>query len=164
MSVANHLHRIIKLEHQAYKSMLLSYNLSNLYTFLVTPKGKEKHHDDYLASFKESIYLMKPLNFAYYVKEYENTDHLHGVISIKVSNYKFKKMDRPEFSFQATPTNSLFASTHYMAKHNPSELYKLQVIKFHKMITYDAHSHPKGVGGLIRKNVFKTIALNPLIK
>ncbi len=158
-SVASHLHQIIKLEHNSYKG-ITTWPLSNLFFFTVTPKGKDKNHDDYLQSFKESIYLMKPLNFAYYVKEYENTDHLHGVISIKVPNYKFNKIKNDIFEFRATPLNSLYAATKYMSKGNPSNLYKLQVVKFHKTISYDGRGgSPKGEG-LQRRNMYYEIKLN----
>ncbi len=159
-NVVSQLHRIIKLEHSAYRNMPIAYNLSNLYFFTVTPKGEDKIHEDYMESFKESIYEVKPLNFAYYVKESENTDHLHGVISIKVPGYKFSKLKNDLFVFHATPVNSLYACTRYMNKHNPTCLYKLQVIKFHTRISYDVHAHPKGVGDLQRKKVFKEIELS----
>ncbi len=158
-SVTSHLHQIIKLEHMSYKD-ITSWPLSNLYFFTVTPKGKSKNHDDYLQFFKESIYLIKPLNFAYYVKESENTDHLHGVISIKVPNYKFKKIVSDKFTFRASALKSLYAATKYMAKGNPSLLYKLQVVKFHKTISYDGRGGtPKG-SGLVRKEMYHSLKLN----
>ncbi len=161
-NVVSHLHQIIKLEHNGYKD-ISQWPLSNLFFFMVTPKGKDKHHDDYLPSFKEAIYSMKPLNFAYYIKEHENTDHLHGVISIKVPNYKFAKIRKSdEFVFKATAVKSLYACTKYMGKHNPEYLYKLQVVKFHKTISYDGTGgRPKGTG-LVKKNVFHSLKLNLL--
>ncbi len=158
-SVASHLHQIIKREHTSYKD-ITTWPLSNLYFFTVTPKGNDKEHADYLQAFRESIYLVKPLNFAYYVKETDNTDHLHGVISIKVPNYKFKKIVSAEFVFKATAVKSLYACTNYMAKHLPTHLYKLQVVKFHKTISYDGRGGtPKG-SGLVRKNMYHELKLN----
>ncbi len=162
-NVVSQLHRIIKLEHSAYRNMPIAYNLSNLYFFTVTPKGEGKTHEDYLETFKEAIFNVKPLNFAYYVKESENTDHLHGVISIKVPNYKFSKLKNDLFIFRASSVNSLYACTRYMNKHNPTCLYKLQVIKFYTRIAYDVHERPKGVGDLKYKKVFKEIKLSPYI-
>ncbi len=159
-NVVSQLHRIIKLEHSAYRNMPIAYNLSNLYFFTVTPKGEGKTHEDYMELFKEAIYAIKPLNFAYYVKESENTDHLHGVISIKVPQYKFSKLKNDLFVFRASAVNSLYACTRYMNKHNPACLYKLQVIKYHIRITYDVYERPKGVGLHKRKNVFKEIILS----
>ncbi len=154
----SHIRRIISREHSALKG-ICSYPLSHLYFFTVTPKGESKVFDDYLKEFQEMIYLMKPLNFAYYVKEIENTDHLHGVISIKVPDYKFKKMISDSFIFRATPMISLTASCLYMDKHHPTHLYMLRVIKFHTRIMYDGRGgNPKGYG-LQRKNVMNEIKL-----
>ncbi len=158
-SVVSHLHLIIKKEHTSYKD-ITTWPLSNLYFFTCTPKGKDKEHADYLQSFKDSIYLVKPLNFVYYVKESENTDHLHGVISIKVPNYKFKKIVSDKFTFRATAMKSLYAVTKYMSKDNPEYLYKLQVVKFFKTISYDGRGGaPKG-DGLQKKNMYYEIKLN----
>ncbi len=158
-SVASHLHQIIKLEDNSYKG-ITSWPISTLFFFTVTPKGKDKQFADYLQSFKESIYLVKPLNFAYYVKECENTDHLHGIISIKVPNYKFKKIRNDIFDFRATKLNSLWAATKYMSKGNPTHLYKLQVVKFHTRVTYDGRGgNPKGEG-LQKRNMYHEIKLN----
>ncbi len=155
-NVVSHIHRIIKAEHNGYKDMPLAYNLSNLYFFTVTPKGEDQMFSYYLEDFRNKIYLLKPLNFAYYVKERENTDHLHGVISIKQADYKFKKMDCDSFIFRATPLKSLIASCVYMDKHHPTILYKLQVIKFHTHVSCE--THPVG-RGLQRKNMYHEIKL-----
>ncbi len=159
LSTASHLHQIIKREHAGYKD-ICTWPISNLYFFMVTPKGKCKDHASYMQSFKEAIYLVKPLNFAYFIKESENTDHLHGIISIKVPNYKFKKILSEDFVFKATAVKSLYACTKYMGKHNPTHLYKLQVVKFFKTISYDGRGgSPKGTG-LQKRNMYHEIKLN----
>ncbi len=154
----SHIRRIISRMHSSYKG-ITTWPLSNLYFFTVTPKGEGKVFDDYMKEFQNMIYLLKPLNFAYYVKESENTDHLHGVISMKVPDYKFKKMDSDSFVFRASAMISLTASCLYMDKHHPTILYKLQVIKFHTKMMYNGTGgDPKGYG-LQRKDVLNEIKL-----
>ena len=64
-----------------YKNLIgYKWKLSHMYFFLVTPKGKKQKHKDYVATLKRDMLALRPYNYAIWIKEYENTDHIHGII------------------------------------------------------------------------------------
>ncbi len=121
-----------------YKNLCgVKWKLSHLYFFLVTPSGKDKKFKDYVPTLKRDMLALKPYNYSLWIKEKQNTNHVHGIISVKSDNYKFKKMLSDKYVFQATPMVSASACISYMCKHSPKKLYILYQLKHYSVIQYD---------------------------
>lgn len=125
-----------------YDTDTVKWKLSYLYFFTVTPKGKNKKHKDYVSTLKRDLLALKPYNYGLWIKEYENTPHLHGIVSLKSNNYKFKKMFSDKYVFLASPLVDKDASIAYMNKHTPKKLYILYQRKVGLQIHYDIHQRP----------------------
>ncbi len=106
-----------------YRTILL--NPSSMYFFTVTPKGNDKTFADYIGFLKKDLWNIKSLDYVYYIKEYENTQHLHGVIRVKGKTYKFKKMYSEYYNFRFSRLESLRRVANYMSKHKPQVMYYL---------------------------------------
>ncbi len=110
------------------------YTSSSMYFFTVTPKGKDNGHADYLQAFKDDLWNIKSLDYAYWIKEFENTEHIHGVIRVKGMNYKFKKMYSDKYVFRYSRLESLRKVASYMSKHSPRVLFYLASIWYNTNI------------------------------
>lgn len=117
------IYKILSSRDVLYRTIAL--NPSSMYFFTVTPKGTGKCHADYLQAFKDDLWNIKALDYAYFIKEFDNTDHLHGVIRVKGLHYKFMKMVSDKYVFRVSRLDSLKKVASYMSKHNPTVMYYL---------------------------------------
>ncbi len=129
------IYRILTERDRLYRTILL--NPSSMYFFTVTPKGAGKIFDDYIEEFKGDLYKIKSLDYTYWIKEIDNTDHLHGVIRVKGLDYKFKKMFSDNYNFRFSRLESLRRVSTYMSKHKPQVMYYLSSQWYSVSIGYE---------------------------
>ncbi len=130
------IYRILTERDRLYRTILL--NPSSMYFFTVTPKGTGKTFDDYIEEFKSDLYRIKSLDYTYWIKETDNTDHLHGVIRVKGIQYMFKKMFSDNYNFRFSRLESLRRVATYMSKHKPQVMYYLSSQWYTTSIAFDA--------------------------
>jgi len=148
------IHHVIKRMDDSYKDCS-PWSSTWLYFFTITPKGKTRSFADYEEHVHRTMWALPPFNFAYYIKEDQNTDHMHGVISVKSKDYAFRKMSSPAFVFLAHPVVSLRAASKYMAKHDPATLCYVNRIKYMTNLhTKDEH--------LKVKKIFRELDVNEI--
>ncbi len=71
------------------------------YAFTVTPKGRNKKHNDYLQFFCYDMAQCRAFTHMIYVKEYTRTNHIHGIVNANQWDYKFSKMHKsPHYVFR----------------------------------------------------------------
>ncbi len=122
-----------------YRTIILTP--SSMYFFTVTPKGTGKTFDDYIESFKEDLWNIKSLDYTYWIKEIDNTNHLHGVIRVRGLDYKFKKLLKSDnYVFRFSRLASLRRVASYMSKHKPPFMYYLSSQWYSTNINDNAHN------------------------
>ncbi len=146
------------------------YGACYMYTILVTPRGKDQKHSDYIGTLFTDLGSLTGLRMIYYVKEYTNTQHLHLLIGMSSDKYQFKKLkgkDRP-YVFMGGRTISLVHTVKYMLKNEPThkktKIYWIYTLKHKKIIRLCDEDSKYFVKlykykNIIRKKKFKRISV-----
>ncbi len=109
----NHIHKYINKyrEHPYYLA---------IYTVTITPKGKNKTHEETLAALQVRLNKISSIRAVYLVREAENTNHFHGLILLKQKSKLIKLYNKRNYDIRIRLYNNTTNDwIKYIMKGNP---------------------------------------------